>query len=172
MNALVISDRPEIQTEFLRRLGARGFTTSVEGSGGGLANCNLAEGPMLVVIDDWGANPWDLCRRIRARPDGNLTLIWVVVDKDDANTLQTALAAGADECRTWPLDPRMFELHLAAAVRRVTAMEEIPRARRRFRKASNAGRWPNADLTPAFGTPSPMVCRSIRRICQSGIPRA
>ena len=129
MNAIVVSDRPEVGSELASRLRSGGFAVDCRGYHSAEARFDQAEWPALVVLDDFGGNPWELCRRIRAQANGNLALVWVVVEKDNSQSQRSALEAGADDCLTVPSDADAFALRIAAAVRRVAAMQEIPLAK-------------------------------------------
>lgn len=139
MNALLISDRAELRGPLKSRLEQAGFQTAVCGYTTAVAACDSAEWPALVVLDSVGHEPWELCRRIRARPGGNLALIWVAVDQNDSQSQRAALEVGADECLPVPSESSWLELHLAAAARQITALQEVPRARAAL--AETMERW-------------------------------
>jgi len=143
MNALVICDRPQLRADLEGRLNAGGFTTSFHDYPSAAASFDLAEWPSLVVLACFRGNPWELCRRIRSRPEGDLALIWVVVEKDEPDLLNAALTARADDCLPLPLESHWSDLRLAAAARRVTAMQEIPRAKAALRESVE--RWSLAE---------------------------
>jgi PAS domain S-box-containing protein len=143
MNAQLICDRPELRAELESRLAAGGLTVGVHNFRGAAAICDSFEGPSLVVLDGLGGDPWNLCRRIRAQAGGNLAVIWIVVEANDSQSHRAAREAGADDCIPWPPESDWFDLRLAAAVRQIAAMQEIPRAKAALRESTE--RWSLAE---------------------------
>jgi diguanylate cyclase (GGDEF)-like protein len=76
-----------------------------------------------VVLTDWvmpGVDGRELCRRIRAEPDGCYTYIVVVSsvsDRGDAMAAMAAMEAGADDYIAKPLDPADLAVRLVVATR-------------------------------------------------------
>jgi PAS domain S-box-containing protein len=128
MNALLISGRPAVRAELEFHLNSGGFTVTVDDYAGAAAHVDRAQWPALVVLDCHAGNPWQWCQRIRGRPGGELAVVWVIVDAEDPESLKAARAGGVDDCLPWPMRWEWFELRLAAAVRQITALREIPRA--------------------------------------------
>ncbi len=96
------------------------------------------ETPPLVILD-WqmpGLDGLEVCRRIRAHPEGDTTFVLVVTARDGAEDLTTVLDAGADDYLSKPVTPDNMQARLRIAERRIevsrarkTAEEELRRAR-------------------------------------------
>lgn len=142
MNALIISHRQELVAALRPQVAAAGFNANAADYSSAASVCDTLAFPALVVIDGPSLEAWNLCRRIRARPDGNLAVIDIVADTVDEEMRITALAAGADDCLEWPAQSNDFELHFASAARQVGALEEIPRSRQTLEE--NAELWSRA----------------------------
>ncbi len=80
-----------------------------------------ARDPDLVVLD-WvlpGVNGLELCRKIRAAPQGARCVILMVTGKDHPDALAEVLAAGADDYVAKPVDVGLLNIRLAMAERAV-----------------------------------------------------
>lgn len=96
------------------------------------------ETPPLVILD-WqmpGLDGLEVCRRIRAHPEGDTTFVLVVTARDAADDLTMVLDAGADDYLSKPVTPDNLQARLRIAERRIevsrarkTAEEELRRAR-------------------------------------------
>src|SRR5688572_10387645 len=64
-----------------------------------------------------GADGLQLCRRIRAHPDGTDVVILVITGKRDPAVLQSTLDAGADDYVSKPVDVPLLHVRLAVAER-------------------------------------------------------
>lgn len=76
-----------------------------------------------------GMGGLELCRKIRATPEGASTVIVVVTGRDDPTVLEEVLAAGADDYLTKPVDVGTLNVRLAVAERNVQVQSERRRAR-------------------------------------------
>jgi diguanylate cyclase (GGDEF)-like protein len=73
-----------------------------------------------VMLTDWvmpGVDGRELCRRIRAEPDGSYTYIVVVSSVSDRGDAMAAMEAGADDYIAKPLDPADLAVRLVVATR-------------------------------------------------------
>ena len=79
------------------------------------------EAHALVVLDLMlpGMDGVQLCRKIRAMPQGEYCTILVVTAKDSPEDLRAVLEAGADDYLTKPLDPKLLQVRLTIADQRV-----------------------------------------------------
>jgi DNA-binding response OmpR family regulator len=86
------------------------------------------EGPPLAILD-WqmpGLDGLEVCRRIRAHANGDLTFVLVVTARDGADDLTKVLDAGADDYLSKPVTPDNLQARLRIAERRI----EVSRARK------------------------------------------
>jgi CheY-like chemotaxis protein len=94
--------------------------------------------PPMVILD-WqmpGLDGLEVCRRIRAHPEGDITFVLMVTARDRADDLTAVLNAGADDYMSKPVTPDNLQARLRIAERRIevsrarrTAEEELRRAR-------------------------------------------
>jgi len=92
-----------------------------------------------MVILDWqmpGLDGLEVCRRIRAHAEGDITFVLMVTARDRADDLTSVLDAGADDYMSKPVTPDNLQARLRIAERRIevsrarrTAEEELRRAR-------------------------------------------
>lgn len=85
--------------------------------------------PAAMVILDWqmpGFDGLEVCRRIRAHPDGDTTFVLVVTVRDAFDDLTAVLDAGADDYLSKPVTPDNLKARLRIAERRI----EVSRARK------------------------------------------
>src|SRR5919197_376465 len=86
--------------------------------------------PFLIL--DWmlpGKSGLDLCRELRAQPNCDEMFILLVTARANAEDLEQALAAGANDYLTKPLDPRRLNVRLSVAERQIRELEERNHAR-------------------------------------------
>ncbi|MBI5600138.1 MAG: response regulator [Gemmatimonadetes bacterium] len=96
------------------------------------------EVPPMVILD-WqmpGLDGLEVCRRIRAHPEGEITFVLMVTARDRADDLTAVLDAGADDYMSKPVTPDNLQARLRIAERRIAlsrarraAEEELRRAR-------------------------------------------
>jgi len=72
----------------------------------------------------------ELCRELRALPNGDEFFILLVTARDETQDLKQALEAGANDYLTKPLDPARLNVRLSVAERRIRALIERNQARR------------------------------------------
>ncbi len=95
--------------------------------------------PPLVILD-WQMPELDgleVCRRIRAHPEGDITFVLVVTARDGADDLTAVLDAGADDYMSKPVTPDNLHARLRIAERRI----EVSRARRAAEIALRRARY-------------------------------
>lgn len=146
MRVLVVEDNPTDRLLIEEIVRARGH----EAVGCGDAESAWArfqeERFPLVLLDLWlpGMDGLDLCREIRALPEGDESVIVVITGVSRREVLEEVLEAGADDYVLKPVTHAMLHVRLAVAERRV---RELARQRRRERElASHALRDPVTDL--------------------------
>lgn len=95
--------------------------------------------PARLAVLDWqmpGLDGLEVCRRIRAHPQGVESYILVVTARDGVEDLQSVLDAGADDYLSKPVTPkdvaarlRIAERRMETAAARRTAEAELRKAR-------------------------------------------
>src|SRR4051794_4488166 len=86
--------------------------------------------PFLIL--DWmlpGQSGVDLCRELRAGPTGDEMFILLVTARGDTEDLEQALAAGANDYLTKPLDIALLNVRLSVAERQIRELAERNHAR-------------------------------------------
>src|SRR5205807_3061791 len=96
------------------------------------AELELAKGFYSFLILDWmlpGKSGVDLCRQLRAQPNGEEFFIFLVTARDETQDLEQALEAGANDYLTKPLDAARLNVRISVAERRIRALSERNQAR-------------------------------------------
>src|SRR5437899_77910 len=82
-----------------------------------------------------GKSGVELCQELRAAPKGEELFILLVTARDDAQDLERALEAGANDYLIKPLDPARLNVRLSVAERRIRALAERNQARAELQEA-------------------------------------
>ncbi|HEY3663636.1 MAG TPA: response regulator [Chthoniobacterales bacterium] len=132
MRILLIEDHPDSRRNLRRLIEQRGHQV-VACASAEEAETELAKGerfPFLIL--DWmlpGKSGVELCRDLRARPNGDEMYILLVTARADLEDLEQALASGANDYLTKPLDARRLSVRLSVAERHIIGLEERNHAR-------------------------------------------
>jgi sigma-B regulation protein RsbU (phosphoserine phosphatase) len=131
MKILLIEDHPDSRRNLTRLIERRGHQVvacaSVEE---GMPELETENFPFLIL--DWmlpGRSGLDLCRELRARPNGDEMFILIVTARADPEDLEQALEAGANDYLAKPLDARRLNVRLSVAERHIRELEERNQAR-------------------------------------------
>ncbi len=92
----------------------------------------LSEESFPFLILDWmlpGKSGLDLCRELRERTDGDEMFILLVTAKADREDLEQALAAGANDYLTKPIDLSRLNVRISVAERQIRDLTERNQAR-------------------------------------------
>lgn len=131
MRILIVEDHPESRRALQRLIERRGHEVVAVGSAEE-AEVELTKQPFPFLILDWmlpGKSGVDLCRELRSAPNGEEFFILLVTARDDAQDLEQALEAGANDYLIKPLDPAHLNVRLSVAERRIRALVERNQAR-------------------------------------------
>jgi two-component system, cell cycle sensor histidine kinase and response regulator CckA len=132
MRILLIEDHADSRRNLRRLIEQRGHEV-VACASAEEAEVELAKGdnfPFLIL--DWmlpGKSGVDLCRDLRARPNGDALYILLVTARSNLEDLEQALASGANDYLTKPLDARRLSVRLSVAERHIIGLEERNHAR-------------------------------------------
>ena len=132
MRILLIEDHADSRRNLRRLIEQRGHEV-VACASAEEAEAELAKGerfPFLIL--DWmlpGKSGVDLCADLRARPNGDEMYILLVTARADLEDLEQALASGANDYLTKPLDARRLAVRLSVAERHIIGLEERNHAR-------------------------------------------
>ncbi|HYY13630.1 MAG TPA: response regulator [Chthoniobacterales bacterium] len=131
MKILVVEDHLDSRRSLERLLRRRGHevvgVASAEEAMTAMADQNF---PFLIV--DWmlpGKSGPELCRELRAQIRGDETFILLVTARQNTADLERALAAGANDYLTKPLDAALLNVRLSVAERQVRELSERNQAR-------------------------------------------
>jgi two-component system, cell cycle sensor histidine kinase and response regulator CckA len=131
MNILLVEDHEESRQNLHRLIERRGHQVVSVGSAEE-AKTALRDGKTPFLILDWmlpGQSGIDLCRELRAEPRGDELFILLVTARADTEDLQQALAAGANDYLTKPLDVALLNVRLSVAERQIRELAERNHAR-------------------------------------------
>lgn len=131
MKILLVEDHPESRRNLQRLIAKRSHDVTAVGSAEE-AKQALAKETFPFLILDWmlpGQNGIELCRELRTRPKGDEMFILLVTGKGDTIDLEHALAAGANDYLTKPLDVDLLNVRLSVAERQIRELTERNHAR-------------------------------------------
>src|SRR5205814_413758 len=131
MRILLVEDHPESRRVLQRLIERRGHEVIAVGSAEE-AEVELAKGFFPFLILDWmlpGKSGVDLCRQLRAQPNGEDFFILLVTARDETQDLERALEAGANDYLTKPLDAARLNVRMSVTERRIRSLSERSQAR-------------------------------------------
>ncbi|MEP7014273.1 MAG: response regulator [Verrucomicrobiota bacterium] len=138
MKILLVEDHDESRLSLQRLIARRGHEV-VAVSSAEEAEQVLATETFPFLILDWmlpGKSGIELCRNLRSQPGGDEMFILLVTGRDETEDLEQALAAGANDYLTKPLDPGLLNVRLSVAERRVIALSERNQARAELQESA------------------------------------
>ena len=131
MKILLVEDHQESRHNLQRLIERRGHEVYPVGSAEEAKRVLEKESfPFLIL--DWmlpGQSGIDLCRDLRAEPTGDELFILLVTARADTQDLEQALAAGASDYLTKPLDIALLNVRLSVAERQIRDLAERNHAR-------------------------------------------
>ncbi len=131
MRILLIEDHPDSRRNLRLLIEKRGHEV-VACASAEEAETEIEKASFPFLILDWmlpGKSGVELCKSLRARPNGDEMYILLVTARSDAEDLEQALAAGANDYLTKPLDARGLNVRLSVAERHINELEERNHAR-------------------------------------------
>lgn len=131
MRVLVVDDDTSARAVLGEYLSLRGHDVTALGDAESAWDAFQAD-PFPIVLVDWllpGMDGLELCRRLRASPRGETTVILVVTGLDQPEHLEAVLAAGANDYVRKPLTLEVLDVRLSFAEREVADIIERKRAR-------------------------------------------
>jgi len=137
MRILLVEDHPESRRTLQRLIERRGHEV-VAVDNAEEAELELRKQRFSFLILDWmlpGKSGVELCQELRAAPKGEELFILLVTARDDAQDLERALEAGANDYLIKPLDPARLNVRLSVAERRIRALAERNQARAELQEA-------------------------------------
>src|SRR5437762_12292646 len=131
MRILLVEDHEESRRNLHRLIERRRHEVVSVGSAEEAKEA-LQTGAFSFLILDWmlpGLSGIDLCRELRAQPRGDELFILLVTARADTEDLELALAAGANDYLTKPLDIGLLNVRLSVAERQIRELAERNHAR-------------------------------------------
>jgi two-component system cell cycle sensor histidine kinase/response regulator CckA len=131
MKILLVEDHPGSRRNLQRLIAKRGHDVTAVGSAEE-AESALAADRFPFLILDWmlpGKSGVDLCRELRAGPNGDEMFILLVTARADTEDLEKALEAGANDYLTKPLDLGLLNVRISVAERQIRELAERNQAR-------------------------------------------
>ena len=131
MKILLVEDDVESRRNLKRLIERRGHEVVAVGSAEeAQAELRAHDFPFLIL--DWmlpGMSGVELCRRVRAEERGDELFIVLATARADTADLEQALAAGANDYLTKPLDLGLLNVRLSVAERQIRDLSERNQAR-------------------------------------------
>src|SRR4051812_7654944 len=131
MKILLVEDHADSRRNLQRLIERRGHEVVAVGSAEEAESALERENfPFLIL--DWmlpGKSGVDLCRELRLKEGGDEMFIVLVTARADTKDLQQALAAGANDYLTKPLDLGLLNVRLSVAERQIRELSERNHAR-------------------------------------------
>ena len=131
MKILLVEDHEESRRNLQRLIERRGHEV-VGVASAEEAMCALGKEDFPFLILDWmlpGKSGVELCRELRSEPRGDEKFILLVTARADTQDLEQALAAGANDYLTKPLDLALLNIRLSVAERQIRELAERNQAR-------------------------------------------
>jgi PAS domain S-box-containing protein len=131
MKILLVEDHLESRKSLQRLIERRGHEVTAVGSAEE-AKQALAGQDFPFLILDWmlpGESGIQLCRELRTRPHGDEMFILIVTARVEAEDLELALKAGANDYLTKPLDLALLNVRLSVAEQQIHELMERNHAR-------------------------------------------
>jgi two-component system, cell cycle sensor histidine kinase and response regulator CckA len=131
MKILLVEDHPGSRKNLQRLIERRGHEVVGVGSAEA-AEAALATESFPFLILDWmlpGKSGVELCRQLRAQPNGDEMFILLVTARADTADLEQALEAGANDYLTKPLDLGLLNVRISVAERQIRELGERNQAR-------------------------------------------
>ncbi|MEN3370466.1 MAG: hypothetical protein V7609_2609 [Verrucomicrobiota bacterium] len=131
MKILLVEDHPGSRRNLQRLIARRGHDVTAVASAEE-AEAALATEKFPFLILDWmlpGKSGVDLCRELREQPHGDEMFILLVTARADTADLEQALAAGANDYLTKPLDIGLLNVRISVAERQIRELAERNQAR-------------------------------------------
>ena len=131
MKILLVEDHPGSRRNLQRLIAKRGHEVTAVASAEE-AEAALAAERFPFLILDWmlpGKSGVDLCRELRAQPNGDEMFILLVTARADTADLEQALEAGANDYLTKPLDLGLLNVRISVAERQIRELMERNQAR-------------------------------------------
>jgi len=131
MKILLVEDHAGSRRNLQRLIAKRGHEVVAVGSAEE-AEAALASDTFSFLILDWmlpGKSGVDLCRQLRAQPNGDEMFILLVTARADTTDLEQALEAGANDYLTKPLDVGLLNVRISVAERQIRELTERNHAR-------------------------------------------
>ncbi len=120
LSVLLVEDNAAERWLYTEILRTRGHTVTACGDADQGWECYSSGEYPLILLDlqlPGGVDGLSLCRRIREREVGKRSIILVVTGRDEAETLEAVLEAGADDYIRKPVDVGLLNVRLAIAER-------------------------------------------------------
>jgi DNA-binding response OmpR family regulator len=149
MRILLVEDHEESRKNLQRLIERRGHEVVGVGSAEDAKLALKGENYPFLILD-WmlpGQSGIDLCREIRSEPRGDELFILLVTAKADTEDLEQALAAGANDYLTKPLDIALLNVRLSVAERQIRELAERNHARAALQESAISSFLPSKNNT-------------------------
>jgi two-component system cell cycle response regulator len=158
MRVLIAEDDPIGRRALEARLTKLGYEVTVASNGGEAWKLLAGDDPPKLVVLDWMMPVLDgveVCRRLKARPDGEFFYVVMLTAKDRKSDIVTGIDAGADDYVTKPFDAGELRARLRAGQRIVELEEQLVAAREALRQEAMhdplTGLWNHSAVSDILG---------------------
>jgi len=167
MKTLIVEDKKEVCLLLKEQISSLGHEVTV---------CATAEAALeayqqtlysLVVLDLAlpDMDGLELCRRIRAVPQGNLCMILIITDRDTPEDIQAALEAGADNYLVKPVSMESLKLRLMTLERELNKLFQRNQALKARKQSLNQIERAKQEWEATADSLSSVVCLIDSRGC-------
>jgi two-component system cell cycle sensor histidine kinase/response regulator CckA len=140
MRILLVEDHQESRKNLQRLIEGRGHEVVGVGSAEEARQAIAAQSFSFLILD-WmlpGKSGIELCRELRAQPRGDEMFILLITARDDTKDLEQALAAGANDYLTKPLDLGLLNVRLSVAEQQIRELAERHQTRAALQESARA----------------------------------
>jgi PAS domain S-box-containing protein len=138
MKILLVEDHLESRQTLARLIERRGHEVVGVGSAEEAEQALAAEEFSFLILD-WmlpGKSGLELCQKLRERPRGEEIFILLITARTEAEDLERALASGANDYLTKPVDSALLNIRLSVAEHRIRALIERNQARAELQESA------------------------------------
>jgi len=151
--ALIVDDNHLIRARFAQTLEEEGFETATVATGLEALNQFSSFLPDLVLLDLImpGLDGFDVCREIRALPQGRHTPVLIVTGSDSIEFIHQAFEAGATDFTPKTIPPELLVYRVRCLLRNARLLHDLQLSEDRLVRAQQLARLGHWEWDPEAG---------------------